>query len=304
MQRPALLLILAACAHRAAPEDPVARVLFRDLERQVTVNAATGWGVDRLEVDALIEGALDSICRVDPLARRVLETWLDAEVERLGGPVDIAWRARDKQLSAVDDLLVVTRVRLVLARGEELSNDCPFWLEPEPRFRGRQISEGRFQLSFGGGGKGIVVRQGDRVDLSAGGAGRMLFGRTFIGGDGIFVGVELGASAAFPKDEAGERTSLVIGADYVVPVLYRHTLTNAFFELEGGYLGHSTEQDWNAIDHGIHVGVAVGARALRTRFLFPGVALGISWERLFLAGDDVTAIKVGARVAFDLDLDL
>jgi hypothetical protein len=304
MQRCLALLFLAgACAHRAAPTDPTARVLFRDLERQVTVNAATGWGIDRLEVDAIIEGALDSVCRVEPLARRSLLAWLDAEITRLGGPVDAAWRKRGKKLSAVENLLVMTRIRLLLARAEEVSNECPFWLEPETPFRGRQVSESRFQLTFGGGGKGIVVRQGDRVDLSAGGAGRLLFGRTFVGGDGIYVGAELGASASFPKDElTGERTNLVIGADFVVPVVYRYTLTSAYLELEGGYLGRSTEQDWTDMDHGIHIGAAVGARALRTRFLFPGVALGMSWERTFLDGDDVTAIKIGARVAFDLDL--
>ncbi|MEJ7599258.1 MAG: hypothetical protein WKG01_15235 [Kofleriaceae bacterium] len=302
MQYQILLLILVGCTQRPAPVEPSARVLFRDLERQVTVNAATGWGIDRLEVDGIIEGALDSVCRVEPLVRRALATWIDAEIQRLGGPVDIAWRKRGKQLSAVEDLLVMTRVRLVLGRAEELANDCPFWLEPETPFRGRQISERKFQLTFGGGGKGIVVRQGDRVDFSAGGAGRLMIGRTFRGGHGLFIGAELGGSAAFPKDEAGDRTSLVIGADLVLPVVYRHTLTNAYVELEAGYLGHATEQDWAETDHGIHLGVALGARALRTRFLFPGFAFGISWERTFVAGEDLTSLKLGGRVTFDLDL--
>ena len=266
--RLALLLLVGACAHRAAPADPTARVLFRDLERQVTVNAATGWGIDRLEVEAIMEGTLDSVCRVEPHVRRTLLTWLDGELARLGGPVDAAWKKRGKKLSAVDDLLVLTRIRLVLARAEELANECPFWLEPETPFRGRQISERRFQLTFG-----------------------------------IYAGAELGASASFPKDEVtGERSALVIGADFVVPVVYRHTLTNAYVEFEAGYLGRSTEQDWSAMDHGIPLGAALGARALGTRFLFPGVARGVSWERTFLDGEDVTAIKVGARVAFDLDL--
>ena len=52
----------------------------------------------------------------------------------------------------------------------------------------------------------------------------------------------------------------------------------------------------------IHVGFAIGARALRTRFVFPGAAVGISYERLFLDGEDLRSIKIGARVVFDLDL--
>jgi hypothetical protein len=295
-------LALAACGPRPGPRDPTTRTLFRDLERHVTVAATTGWGTDRLEIEGMLESTLDSVCRVDPLARRSLAAWLDAEISRQGGPVEKAWRERGKDLSRVEDLLVLTRVRLLLARAEELAGDCPFWLEPEEPFRGRQISEDRFVLSLGGGGKGTVVTQGDRVDLNAGGAGRALIGRAFSDGHALFAGLELGASASFPRDENGERGALVIGADLVAPVVYRRTLTNAYFELEGGWLGRSTEDDFRAVEHGVHLGFALGARALRTRFVFPGAAFGLSWERTFQAGEDVTLLKVGARVAFDLDL--
>lgn len=296
------LVALAACGQRPAPRDPTARTLFRDLERHVTVAATTGWGSDKLEIEAMLEGALDSVCRVEPLARRSLADWLDAEIRRLGGPVEQAWRERGKDLSSVEDLLVLTRVQRLLSRTEELASDCPFWIEPEHPFRGRQTSEERFVLTIGGGGKGTIVQQGDRVDLNAGGAGRILVGRAFANGHAVFIGGEFGASASFPKDESGERGALVIGADVVAPIVYRRTLTNAFFELEGGWLGRSSEEDFSAFDHGIHIGAAIGARALRTRIVFPGAALGISWERTFQAGEDVTLLKVGARVSFDLDL--
>ena len=190
----------------------------------------------------------------------------------------------------------------MLARAEEVANECPFWIDAQEPFRGRQISNSRWQVSFGGGGKGIVVQQGEHEDFHAGGAGRLLFGRTFASGNALYTGIEIGASAAFPRDENGERSTLVIGADFVAPLVYRRTLRNAYFEFEGGWLGHSTEADWSDFDHGVHVGFAFGARALRTRFVFPGAALGISYERTFLDGDDVRTIKVGARVAFDLDL--
>jgi hypothetical protein len=124
----------------------------------------------------------------------------------------------------------------------------------------------------------------------------------FHGGDGLYVGGELGASAFFPKDAMGERGALKLGADLVTPIVYRYTLTNAYFEVEGGYLGHATEEDWTAIGHGIHFGIAVGGRALRQRIVFPGLAVGLSWERVFQPGDDLTVLKLGARVAFDLDL--
>lgn len=297
------ITLAAACSRRPAPRDPSERALFRDLERQVTVTAATGWGIDRMELDGMLETALDSVCRVDPLARRALARWLEAELARLGGPVEVAWRKRGKELSRVRDLLVVTRIQKLLARAEELAHECPFWIEPEPVFSGRQISEGRFQITFGGGGKGIALAQGDEIDFSAGGAGRLLVGRMLHDGHGIYAGIEIGGSAAFPKDEMGTRSSIELAADFVTPVVYRHTLTNSYLEFEAGWIGRSTERDWGELDHGIHAGIAIGARALRTRFVFPGAAFGLSWERLFLDGEpDVTMIKVGVRVALDFDL--
>lgn len=300
--RTLLVVALAACTQRPAPADPSQRALFRDLERQVTVSAATGWGADSVEVEALSKPATDSACRVDMIDRRALAEWISAEIRRLGGPVEDAWRARGKDLGAVDDLLVLTRVQKLLARAEELSLDCPFWLEPERPFRGRQISEDTWLLSFGGGGKGTVSLQSNELDLKFGGAGRLLLGRAFTNGHALFVGLEAGASAAFPKNDMGERTMLELGVDVVAPLVYRRTLLNAYVEVEAGWLGRATERDWKDFDHGVHVGFAVGGRALRTRWLFPGAAFGLSWERTFLDGDDATTVKIGARVAFDLEL--
>lgn len=293
---------LTACALSPAPKGPSERALFRDLERQVTVAAATGWSIDRLEIDRMIETALDSVCRVGELDRRGLQRWLDEEIARQGGPVDEAWRQRGKDLAKVDDLLRLTRVRALLARADEASLDCPFWIEPEAPFRGRQISGSGWQLTFGGGGKATVTSQAGHSDLSFGGAGRLLLGRIFADGDGLYAGLEIGGTASFPKDAVGTRVGPVIGADVVAPLVYRHTLTNTYVELEGGWLGHASEQNLTALDHGVHAGVSFGGRALRARFLFPGAAFELVWERLFVAGDDPTSIKVGFRAAFDLDL--
>ena len=139
-------------------------------------------------------------------------------------------------------------------------------------------------------------------DVSAGGSGRLLIGRMLGNGDGIYAGLDIGGSAQIPKDETGERTSLELGIDVLVPVVYRRTLLNTYWELEAGWLGHTTEKDWGAFDPGVHVGFAFGGRALRQRFLFPGAVLAIAYERLILAGDDLNILKIGARVQFDWDL--
>ncbi|MBA2543563.1 MAG: hypothetical protein H0V17_28235, partial [Deltaproteobacteria bacterium] len=118
---------------------------------------------------------------------------------------------------------------------------------------------------------------------------------------GLYAGIEFGGSAAFPKDDLGMRGALELAADIVAPVVYRRTFTNSYLELEGGWIGRTTERDWKAYDHGFHVGFALGARALRKRFVFPGAALGISYERVW-GDEDLTMFKIGARVSLDLDL--
>lgn len=299
-------LTLTACSSfRAlpAPKDPVTASLFRDLEREVTIAAAAGWGVDRVEVENLLEPALDSACRVTALDRRVLLETLAERISAAGGPVAAAWRARGKELDEVADLLVLSRMRQLLARADEVAvQDCPFWLEPEPRFAGRQISHGRWQLTAGGGGKGIAMYQGGDTDLLFGGAGRILIGRADQRGRALYLGGELGVSASFPKNDQGERTKLVVAADLVVPAVLRLTGVNSYLELEAGWLGRATEDDFGDVDHGVHAGVSVGGRALRTRFFFPGAAFGISLERVFLDGADATMLKLGVRIALDVNL--
>jgi hypothetical protein len=296
------LLVLAGCARSLPPDRPTAN-LYRDLERLVTVAGTAGWGVDRLEVEGLLAASLDSVCRVDPLRRRELLAWIDVQIEKNGGPVDDAWRRRGKRLGRVKTLLTLTRIRLVLAHADQHADaDCPFWLEPDEGFAGRQISDDRWTLSGGGGGKAMSVAQGDQVDLNFGGAGRLLIGRTF-GSHALYTGLEAGASASFPKDETGMRVGLVLGVDVVLPLVYRRTFVNSYVELEGGLLGHATEEDPSTVDKGMHVGAAFGGRATRTRFFFPGAAFGVSYERTFPEDDEALhVIKVGLRVAFDVDL--
>jgi hypothetical protein len=303
----AVAVAAVGCARTLPPDRPTAS-LYRDLERLVTVAETSGWGIDRQETEGMLGAALDSVCRVDPIRRTELLRWIDDEIARRGGPVEQAWRKRGKKLSRVEDLLTLTRIRRVLeAAITSADADCPFWIEPDAAFAGRQISDDRWQLSGGGGGKGMLVVQGGQGDLNFGGAGRAMFGRTFGARAGVYLGVELGASASFPKDDAGTRQGLVLGVDAVTMGVYRHRLVNAYVELEAGHLAHVSEDELAAdelggVDHGVHVGAALGGRSTRTRFFFPGAAFGLSYERTFPAeGPALQTVKVGFRVAFDVD---
>ena len=69
-----IVAALAACSERRPPEHPTERALFRDLERQVTIANATGWGVDRIELENMLETTLDSTCSMQAAALRSART--------------------------------------------------------------------------------------------------------------------------------------------------------------------------------------------------------------------------------------
>ena len=293
---------LVGCGRPLPPRAPQS-ALYRDLERLVTVSQTTGWYIDRVELNKLQTDALLSVCAADPATRQALLGWLDARIAAMGGPPEQAWRKHGKRKSAIKKLLTLWRVRLTLARSiDEAGADCPFWIEPSPHFRGRQISDDRWQLTVGGGGKGILVNQGGQTDILFGGAGRLLLGRKFGDRVGLYFGGEAGASAAFPKNQNGTRGGLVFGVDMVAPVVLRYTLVNSYFEGEAGPMGSVNEED-RRLAPGYHVGLAIGGRATRKRWFFPGAAFGVSYERTYPKdAPAVQTIKIGLRVAVDIDL--
>jgi hypothetical protein len=293
------LLFLAGCAGSipAPTGDPSRAALFRDLRRIVAVKEATGWQVDRLETDALLGDTLQSVCRTDPETRTTLVAWIDEELVRRGGSARSVFLASGEVRG---DLLQLERVRgLLLAAMDSAAKDCPFWLRAERPFRGRQLLDHRFVLVLEGGGKVIGLRDGGRNDLAGGGSGRVLLGRGLGPALLLAIGGELGGSASFPRDEAGERGDLTLGVDLVVPLVVRRYWVNSYLELDAGPLWRFVEDRDTAI--GMHLGVAFGVRALRNRWFTPGAALALSYERTF-ADDTVHLVKIGLRVTFDVGL--
>jgi hypothetical protein len=302
MARLCIVLLFGAMVQAcggALPSDPGAAILHRDMERLVELAGAEGWGVDRVEIEETLPGALMSVCQTTPETRTRLLAWLDVQMAARGGTPREAYEAAGRDLDAIDTLLSLSRIRQLLARSIEVAAaDCPFWLHPDAHFAGRQILDDRWLLSVGGGGKGIFVRQSGFMDLNFGGAGRALLGRAFGRYATLFSGLEVGGSAAFPKNQDGERGDVQIAADLVVPVVYRHRRVNSYWELEGGYVAHVVENE-SKVAHGMRLGVALGATSSRRRWLFPGAAFGVSYERI--QTDDVLHfLKLGFRVAIDI----
>jgi hypothetical protein len=234
-----------------------------------------------------------------------LRAWLDQQIAASGGEPGDAYRRANRDLGKISDLVELARVRMTLNRAiDTAARDCPFWVSPERDFRGRQILDDRWLFTFGGGGKGIIVSQGDRTDLNFGGAGRLLFGRAIGPRWTLMLGVEGGASASFPRDDGGDRGSLVLGLDLVTPIAARYRMVNSYVEAEVGFLTVLRETDAADPEPGVHIGFSIGGSASRRRWFLPGSALGVSYERTFPDGGDdpLQMLKFGLRAAIDIDL--
>jgi hypothetical protein len=292
-----LLALATACARHLPPQQP-ARALYRDLERMVALAETEGWDIDRLEISELMSPALRSACEV-PLARREeLVAWLDARIVELGGPVEAAFK-RTGDLDDLGELVTLSRIRALLgATLENAAADCPFWLAPDEGFRSRQVLDDKWAMTLEGGGKAIYSNRDGQSNVTAGGAGRLLVGYTFGARVGLHAGVEVAASADFPRDATGERGGLVFAFDVSAPVVLRYHLVNAYLELEAAYLAHFTEEDID-LESGARVGLAIGGRLLRRRWFLPGAALALSYERTF-SDQPLHQLKLGLRVSIDL----
>ncbi len=289
---------MAACA-RALPQEASTAALHRDLERLVGLTSTEGWSIDRIEVEETLPDALLSVCRTTPETRTQLLTWLNGQIDSQGGSPQAIYEARGRDFDSIETLLSLTRIRMLLVRSIEAADaDCPFWIHPDENFAGQQILDGRWLLSVGGGGKGIVVSQAGEADLNFGGAGRILVGRAFGAHATVFTGVEIGGSAAFPKNEDGGRDDVAFAVDVVTPIVYRHRRVNSYWEVEAGYLAH-LEEKTSDVSNGGHIGISVGASGSRRRWLFPGAAFGISYEQIW-QDDTLHVLKLGFRVALDL----
>jgi hypothetical protein len=304
---------LAACAHPLPPQ-PAQRALVRDVARVVDVRSGVGWLVDETELEAVLPDTMKSVCQVDAADRVGAMRWLDQEIQAQGGDVAARWRERGRDLGKVDDLLLLTRVRLVLRRADEWAamGRCPFWLEPRADFPGVHTQGGRFILTLEGGGRAIQEISLGEVKYGGGGSGRLLVGYGLGEAWALSFGIDLGGSARFTNIRLGQQSDLpeLVGLG-VAPVVLRWQFgLTAHAELEAGPMAYFDSGSADAsgkveahFDGGIHFGVALGGTYLRLqRGLIPKFAVSLTVDHV--PGRDgqaaLTQIGIGARTGIDI----
>ncbi|HEX2677254.1 MAG TPA: hypothetical protein VHM19_11455, partial [Polyangiales bacterium] len=202
----ALLVLLSACA--TLPPSGPERGLYVDLKKAVELSEDTGgWVVDRIEIESQAEPAMRSVCRVDPVARARLESWLDGQIALGGGSARELYDKSGGDYDAASRALGFERVRALLRYADRRSaEECPFWLHYEPDFAGFEGDADRFTLWLESIGGGAAVIEGGKVAIGGGGGGRVLAAWGFGQRLTLALGGELGGSGAFVENKSGART--------------------------------------------------------------------------------------------------
>jgi len=290
--------VLAGCA--TLPTGRSESALYVDVRKAVELRESTEWVVDRLEVEALAASAMRSACQADAPARERLLTWLDAEITRVGGPAEAAYR-RDRDAD-IDASLSLERVRAVVRYADEHAHECPFWLIPEPDFAGVQSDAYRLVLlgeSVGGGG---MIVSGGRARLGGGGGGRLTLAVGVNQRITLGVGAEIGGIGSFGNEDATGGRSLVARFTAAVPLLLRITNVSRLIDFEIAATARWSSSDLR-LPPGVRGAIGYGLTTVRVGPFMPTAVAYISYEYL-PPGDGFGAehlILLGTKVGLDFD---
>jgi hypothetical protein len=267
----------------------------------VESRGSLGWTIDRYEFEELMPAALMSICSAPDAARAAALAHVDAQIEALGGPVEVAFRERGGDLDEVDELLFATRVRDLLEEAlRRAPEECPFWLRPSPSFRGIQTDAYRFTLSLEGGGLLVLQHAQGKLTPGGGGAGRLLLGRGLDTRWTLLAGVEFGGHAQFNQTET--ETHFPISFVAAAPIVLRHHDRTWHYDFELAPIGYFAQID-TRVSPGLRGGALIGLSALRIRGIMPWAGVGAAFEYAFPTSfrTAVWSVRAGARVGFDWD---
>jgi hypothetical protein len=268
--------------------------LLFDLQRIVSAVSDGSWLIDELEQTAIRADVMESVCRAPESVRNQALARLEQEQARAGNARQLYERAGRQLTSEVEAALALGRQLDALRRGVAAAGTCPFWVHPEPAFRGLQSTRDRWIINFDTGGTAQLRRTQRQWAIGAGGFGRFLGGYTFTRVS-LLAGVEFGGGALVEPNE--QPTSLVVNYIPALPVIVRlhRDSWNVDFEAASVALFQASN---TSLSHGVRGGVSVGVSALRLRGVLPWVGLAVASEYHFAnsARPEAWYLRGGLRV--------
>lgn len=298
----ALAIIVAAHPVAAQPElDPAADGLLMDVSRIVGSHETMGWFLDAEAFDEIHSTIMESVCRTPSAAREQARAVLSAREAELGDPRALYEQNGRELDEGVERALRAQRESRALERAlDRADRECPFWVEPEADFRGRQTDADRMTLSLETGGL-VQLRQTDgTVTFGGGGYGRLLPGYGFGGDLTVLAGAEFGGGAMLrPRTSP---TEFVINYFPAIPVVFRFHDGGWHYDAEVAAVSLFQADD-SQLSFGTRLGGAIGVKALRTRGVLPWAGLAIAYEHYFPSGGRPRAhfLRGGLRIGLMWD---
>jgi hypothetical protein len=274
-----MILAAAACAP-ALPQQPIQRALVRDLARVVETRDQIGWFVDDYEMRQAMPEVMDSVCRVDPAEREAALAWLDERMSEYGGSAKAAWLRADKDLDAIPHPLLLERTRTLLRYGHEsaLEGKCPFWLEPEPDFDGRQDLVGNVMVAAEYGGRFYAQYEGNKPGLGGGGTLRVLAGLGVHERLTVLTGIEAGGAGRFTDIQYGERVEVPAFLIFAnTPLIFRFHDLSTYYEIEAAMVTY-TNQLRGITQFGGRIGGGIGVLRTVLSGVLPGLTLSANFD--------------------------
>lgn len=306
-QRLLALAVLVAAGCAPLPQTQAPRGLYVDLRKAVILQEQEDWIVDRLEVADALEGVMGSVCASTRETREDLRAWIDTQIEAEAGPGMAGDPSPSRQLyeqagemnGDIEDIRTLERVRLLLEAGEDSATDCPYWLEEDVEFAGREGDESRFVILAESLGGAALRWGGGTTEIGGGGGARVMLGYGFSRRLTIAIGGEVGASGTLPETDDGSRTFEAVAAS-AVPILFRITDVSRHFDIE---LTWRTLYPEGPARHGMRLGIGYGLSTPRVASFMPYALLWIGYE-LFPAQHGAAtehAFILGTRVGVNWD---
>jgi len=285
----------AAPTPAALVSEPSVQALLFDLERIIAAEESSGWLLDDVTQDEIHRDVMESLCRATPDVRRAAERRLEQRSAAAGDPRALYERAGAQLSHDVTHALTTQRTLVALQRGLAVADQqCPFWLRPQPEFRGMQSTRDRWIVNFDTGGTAQLRRTQGEWSVGAGGFGRVLGGYSFTRVS-LLAGIEMGGGALVVPGT--QPTAFVVNYIPAVPVLLRFHRDAWNIDLEAASVGLFQAGN-TRLSHGVRGGITIGVSGLRVRGILPWVGIGVASEYHFenSARPEAWYLRSGLRV--------
>jgi len=288
------------CSVARAADSAGARGLLADVDRIIAGEESEGWFADGDALREVAPAVFESACRATPDARREALAALRAESAAQGDPK--ALFEADHELSVrVKRALGLERQRRALESAlSRADEECPFWVAPQPGFKGRQSDRERFTLSLETAGNVQLRHTQGRFAFGAGGWGRVLPGYGLSDQVTVLAGLEFGGGAMVRPNTGASQ--FIINYFPAIPLVVRLHRRIVHFDIEGAPVA-LFQADNTSPSFGFRFGGGIGFSALRRHDFLPWAGIAVSYEHYFAGGGRASAefLRADFRVGFVWD---